>query len=312
MKRYGEVLGYIAGNLWRREALFPFYASFKITRRCGLRCPFCDSRGDDGVREASTGEIVRIMRNLPPSVLVLCLEGGEPFLRPDIEEILREASRLPLFVSAVTSYPPKPAAPYGRLAGAVDYLQISIDEGHGNLALFDELPGIRREWGVPVGVQTVVTGDTLGRIGEKLAMARRAGVKIVFMPGADLDGSGRFTPPRDVFARTVRMMKNRYPGTVATSRRFLDAYGRAGSCSTASVIIDCDGGLFYPCRTMGEKPFSLLVGGMETFLRSGEAAERRRRMAECRRACGWYQYRAVSFSSLQDLAGDMRAAVERM
>ena len=66
----------------------------------------------------------------------------------------------------------------------------------------------------------------------------------------------------------------------------------------SAIIIDSDGGLFYPCRTVGNRLFDLTKGDLLEFLRSKDAKKAREEMSQCPRACGWYQYFATDvFSS---------------
>jgi hypothetical protein len=90
-------------------------------------------------------------------------------------------------------------------------------------------------------------------------------------------------------------LKRRYPQTVLTPRRYLDALIGESDCSAASVIIDSDGGLFYPCRTLGEKPVNLTETELLQYVESEDARHRREEMRRCPRRCGWYQYFAIDF-----------------
>ena len=74
---------------------------------------------------------------------------------------------------------------------------------------------------------------------------------------------------------TYRALKRRFPRTVMTSHSFLHALENGARCSTASIIVEPDGAVFYPCRALGIKPFNLLDGDLNTFLRSPLAAELR-------------------------------------
>jgi len=77
-------------------------------------------------------------------------------------------------------------------------------------------------------------------------------------------------------------------------------------------VIDSDGGLFYPCHVLKTKAFSLLDGRLEDFLVSDEAGLLRMRMDECSRGCAWYQYFALSLTSVRDLPNDIMSSLERI
>ena len=58
--------------------------------------------------------------------------------------------------------------------------------------------------------------------------------------------------------------------------------------------MDSDGGLFYPCRTLEQKPINLTEADLHHWLRSDQARRLRAEMASCDRNCGWYQYYAIN------------------
>jgi hypothetical protein len=88
-------------------------------------------------------------------------------------------------------------------------------------------------------------------------------------------------------------LKKKYPNTITTPIGFLDNINKPHGCSTSSIIIDSDGGLFYPCRTIGKRLTDLTKQNLLEFLKSDEAKKAREWMKECPRACGWYQYFAT-------------------
>jgi MoaA/NifB/PqqE/SkfB family radical SAM enzyme len=310
--RYPSAAGAIARNVLAGSPTYPLYASLKLTHRCERSCPFCDVPRRPPVADAALATVRRCIDALSSSsIFVLCLEGGEPFLHGDIEEIVAYAARRRPYVSVVTAYPERCEFLRAYVARHVDFLQLSIDEGHANLDLLQRLPEIRRGWRERVGVQTVVTARDLESLEEKVERVRAAGCKIVVMPAVDLDGS-HLAPPKPVFLDLVRRLQRRYPRTLVTAPGYLRGYERGGPCSTASLIIDPDGSVFYPCRMLGRKPFNLQDGDLDTFLRSKRAAVLRREAAACTRGCGWYQYFAVSLRSARAVPGDVRAALARV
>ncbi|MFH1220363.1 MAG: radical SAM protein [Candidatus Eisenbacteria bacterium] len=312
--KYLKTFHYVSRNLIRREGVFPFYASFKVTSRCPLKCPHCYLAREAQKPDLDTAAAKRIIESLGSmSILVLTFEGGEPFLRDDLEELLHFSRRFPLFVSVVTSYPDISMKRYAHLSGIIDFLQISIDEGHGNLFLFDRLDEIRSLWHTRLCIQTVVTADTLSRMDEKVTQARENGCRILFLPLSLIypEFAG-FSPERSVFVRKVRMLKRTYPETVIAAPHFLRSYGRGAGCTSSSIVIDSDGSLFYPCHVLGTRPFNLLDGNLKEFLLSREASELRERMNGCSVACGWYQYFALSLRSVKDLPSDVLSALERI
>ncbi|RJP80020.1 MAG: radical SAM protein [Candidatus Zixiibacteriota bacterium] len=285
---------YLWANRRRGQGIYPFYASLKVTDRCRYHCSFCNVWRQPA-RDLDTEGLVRVLRNLGRSSVVLTsLEGGEPLLRQDIEALLQEAHRQPFYLLFTTSVRNLAEYPLERYSRWIDFLHLSIDEGHGNLEMFKLLPDLV---GLPwiVCVQTVVRRDDLEALAGKVETCYRAGAKILVMPAVELDGAEHRFPDPAAFRREVLALKDRFPRTVLTPRRYLDALNGASGCSAASIIIDSDGGLFYPCRTLVEKPVNLAETDLLEYLESPDAEQRRQAMKTCPRRCGWYQYFAIDF-----------------
>ena len=71
-----------------RKPFLPPILNFLVTDRCTLRCRHCFNWKTEGNRpELSLEEIERISANLGP-IVFLVLAGGEPFIRPDLPEIV--------------------------------------------------------------------------------------------------------------------------------------------------------------------------------------------------------------------------------
>ena len=80
-------------NSLRGEHKYPLYASFKITNRCGRTCAYCNVWHHQTADALSTEDCFRILDNFAESgVFTVTFEGGEPFLRPDMLEVIRYAS----------------------------------------------------------------------------------------------------------------------------------------------------------------------------------------------------------------------------
>lgn len=72
------------------------YLRLSITQRCNLHCTYCNPAASDdcGLLNAEQiGRILRIMAKL--GVTKVRLTGGEPLMRADLEDIIREAKRIP-------------------------------------------------------------------------------------------------------------------------------------------------------------------------------------------------------------------------
>jgi MoaA/NifB/PqqE/SkfB family radical SAM enzyme len=103
----------------------PYHVQWMITRRCNYRCLGCNVWRMQDEEELSTWEIKQGLDALRKiGVLEIVLSGGNPLLRPDIEEIVEYASRF--FITTVYDN--------GSIAGSkvdalkkADFVAISID-----------------------------------------------------------------------------------------------------------------------------------------------------------------------------------------
>jgi radical SAM protein with 4Fe4S-binding SPASM domain len=73
----------------------PLYVGFDITYRCNFRCSYCDRwKIKSKEKELSTEEIKNMIREFGKmGVWLLSFNGGEPLLRQDIGELIKEAKK---------------------------------------------------------------------------------------------------------------------------------------------------------------------------------------------------------------------------
>lgn len=295
--KYAQTAGYVMQNWIAGECVYPFYASFKVTHKCTLRCSFCNVWMEK-TPDLSKEDVYKVLDNLGnSSITVLSLEGGDPLLRKDIGEILEYAHKKPFILFFTTNghlIDKRPMEEYGK---HVDYIHISIDEGHDNLEFFERLDEFQ-SYGPEICIQVVVTKQTMDAIEDKVKKVYKAGARTVIMPACHLDGTDDYYPNPEKFRNEIISLKKKYPNTITTPIGFLDNINKSHGCSTSSIIIDSDGGLFYPCRTIGKRIYNFTEGSFIEFLRTEEAKKARKEMQKCSRSCGWYQYFATDvFSS---------------
>lgn len=292
ISKYARVLRYWGSNLVAGDDKFPFYASFKITSKCHFRCPFCDVWKDQ-YTDLPISDVMKILSNLGrSSILLVSLEGGEPLMRPDIGEILQFARTQPFYLFITTSERTLEDYPMTEYGPLIDYLHISIDEGHRNMEMFDHLEEYTG-WGPQVTIQTVVTRETLALLEGKVQKCREAGTMIVIMPAVDLDESGDYYPDPAEFRKSVSKLKRQFPGTIIDPDGYMDAINSPHGCSPAAIIIRSDGALYYPCRVLGDTVGNLVESELLDILVSDDAEKARKEMAVCERECGWYQYFSI-------------------
>ncbi|KMQ50784.1 radical SAM domain protein [Chitinispirillum alkaliphilum] len=291
-KAYYRTARGVFSNLVSGEHAYPFYASFKLTSRCHFGCPFCNVKKNP-IPDLSTEEIKTILANLSESsVLMTSFEGGEPLLRPDIEELLDFAGTCDFYLLFTTSVKNLTDYPLERYAKHIDFLHVSIDEGHDNLELFESLDFLS-SLPLQVSVQTVVTADTIDNLEQKLKKCAESGANIVVIPAARMDNAQDCFPDMNLLEKKLKDLRKQFPNTIHTPVGFFDAW-RKGKCSSASVIIAPDGKLFYPCHILGSKGADLKHESLSSWVKTEQAKQLRNRMKECERNCGWYQYYSIS------------------
>jgi len=296
---YGLIKNFIG-----RDAIFPFYASLKLTARCHFGCPFCNMHKHTDESDLPTERIIKILDNLSASsVLMTSFEGGEPLLREDIGELLEYArKKCKFYLLFTTSAKNILDYPIEKYCENIDFLHVSIDEGHNNLELFDILP-VLSKFKSELSVQTVVTEDSVDFLEDKVQKCFAAKANCVIIPAAEMDGAKKKSfPDIDGFERKIRELKKKYPATIHTPLGFFKAYKNA-KCSSASVIIAPNGKLFYPCNILGDYGCDLQVENINKWLVSPAAESAREKMKNCKINCGWYQYYSIdAYLSLSTIA----------
>ncbi|MBN1981467.1 MAG: radical SAM protein [Chitinivibrionales bacterium] len=287
------IRGLIA-NAFAHEAVYPFYASFKITTRCHFGCPFCNMAKLKAQKaaELSTEQIKAILKNLSrSSVLMTSFEGGEPLLRDDIEELLAYSRSCAFYLLFTTSQRTILNYPMKRLCRYIDFLHVSIDEGHGNLELFDCLEELCT-FSSQVSVQVVVTTDSVDSLDWKVERCYRSGANIVIIPATPMEGAKNCFPDIANLSVKIAALRKRFPNTIHTPQGYFDAYA-TNRCSSASVIIAPDGYLYYPCHILETKGANLVNTDLTQWLATEQARGFRKTMKQCTKNCGWYQYYSI-------------------
>src|SRR6201982_3413405 len=84
-------------NGWRRHVLqskvvAPYAVTFYVTHKCNLDCSYCTQKEPDVFSaELPTVETKRLLRKIRKETHSIVITGGEPTLRPDIEELVEWA-----------------------------------------------------------------------------------------------------------------------------------------------------------------------------------------------------------------------------
>lgn len=108
----------------------PYAMLAELTHRCPMQCPYCSNpvellRPKD---ELDTATWVRVIREAAAlGVLQIHFSGGEPTLRPDLEELVEAAAEAGLYTNLITAGVTLDAERLHRLADkGLDHVQLSI------------------------------------------------------------------------------------------------------------------------------------------------------------------------------------------
>ena len=224
----------------------PIVVSFEVTDSCTCNCLHCDHGGPrDDSRNLQPGEYRRYMQALRPCVVQV--SGGEPLLRPDLVEIVRniqDGSGLP-YTILVSSWSLMTAELYLELREAgVDQFSVSLDFPDERHDAFRSYPGLYRhlEDLVPrmarlgyddIVLNSCITSENLQEIDAIADKAREWGVNLCYSAySARRTGCRDFLPvsPEQLSAlnRHLDRVEARRDNTnwIVNSRSTLDATRR--------------------------------------------------------------------------------------
>ena len=179
---------FILANIFNKKVIRG--AEVAVTYRCQGKCEKCSCRSliDETRSEMTIEQILKVCRKISGAGAILInITGGEPLLRKDIMEIIKQISTLPILVSLTTNgfLLDEDLIKNLKLAG-LDVIQVSLSSP------FEEehdkdigLPGsyqrvlsaieTAKRYGLEVLINTVVTREVLysKRIVELIAIAKK-------------------------------------------------------------------------------------------------------------------------------------------
>jgi PqqA peptide cyclase len=169
----------------------PLWLLAELTYRCPLACPYCSNPeffADPRFRhELTTAEWRRVIGEAQAlGVLQLGWSGGEPTLRPDLEELVAAARDLGLYQTLVTSAYRLGPERLGALRRAgLDHIQVSVQAADAGLS--DEIAGVESwqrkleacraatDLGVPLTINVVLHRRNLHQVADLIALAEDIG-----------------------------------------------------------------------------------------------------------------------------------------
>ncbi|BAB59444.1 molybdopterin cofactor biosynthetic protein [Thermoplasma volcanium GSS1] len=252
-----------------RGKKMPFIAGHKLLYTCNLRCDMCPFWRRKDERLLSIDEEIMMMDSLASAgVSFMGFEGGEPLLRNDLEDILRESHRR-FHTSLVTNgWLLKNRA--SSIAKYLDYLFVSIDglkETHdkqrGVPGSFEHaLEGIEEaKKYVQVAISTTITTYNMNEITKVVELAKDLGVGINVQVSYDYSTANNLSPEKkalyDVLLSLKKMKEDGYP--IVNSKEYFDTlisswyYGIKWACKPWSTVnIDPQGRIVMPCYVLNE------------------------------------------------------------
>jgi mycofactocin biosynthetic radical S-adenosylmethionine protein MftC len=261
-----------------REGLSaPVNLTWEVTLRCNLSCRHCLSgAGQAMAGELSTEECIRVLDELASlKVFQINIGGGEPFLRPDMFDILHYAESLDI-VSCVstngTLMDSETCTRLGEIEGL--YLQVSLDgadettndriRGKGAYKNARRAIGELSRHGIPFSINTVLTRLSFPQIDTLKAMAHDVGANLRvsrFRPsGRARDTRNELAPTKDQLESFARWLQQ--DSRVLTGDSFFSLTSekrrRMGMDMCGAAKMTCclspDGSL-YPCAFLQEPEF---------------------------------------------------------
>jgi MoaA/NifB/PqqE/SkfB family radical SAM enzyme len=252
----------------------PIVVSFEVTDACTCWCKHCDHGGPrDESRNLKPADFRRYLDALRPCVVQV--SGGEPLLRDDVVEIVREikGGARPPYTILVSNWSLMTKQKYLALAEAgIDQFSVSLDfpdERHDDFRVYpglyrhleDLIPRLAKLGRDDIVLNTCITSENVGEIGAIADKAREWGVNLCYSAY-----SARRTGCRDYFLETPEQLVqlNRQldavearrdstnwivnaPTTLEATRRYFANKGTPG-CTAGSrfLVVTADGAL-QPC-----------------------------------------------------------------
>jgi len=112
--------------MWRPES--PLLTQLVVIRRCNLSCGYCNEYDDFSPPLPKEDLFARIDHLADLGCLVVTLTGGEPFMHPDLDEVVAHAVSRGMVVTAISNAYPITKGWIERMNDAgLSLLQVSVD-----------------------------------------------------------------------------------------------------------------------------------------------------------------------------------------
>jgi len=163
----------------------------ELTYRCPLRCVYCSNPLEFAAMrdELSTGQWIEVFRQAATlGAMQLHLSGGEPVLRADLPDLIREARAAELYVNLITGGTLLNERNLSQFRDCgLDHIQLSVQDSDRDAAeivagarSFDRklaVAAMIRTAGFPLTLNVVLHRFNIGRIPELIALASDIGAE---------------------------------------------------------------------------------------------------------------------------------------
>ena len=247
----------------------PVIAGHKLLYRCNLECKMCPFWRREDEELLQLPDEIRVMDSLARAgVSFLGFEGGEPLLRRDVGEILREAHDR--FHTSLVTNGWLLEQRLGDIAPHVDLLFVSLD-GIGET--HDRLRGIPRSFEravrgirssrseVPTLISHTVTRDNLDHAERIVELAEHLDIGVTVQIAYDYRTADPMSPERARLRPTIERLRDlrRSGAPLMESPSYFDAIldswygGRPWRCKPwLTINIDPSGRIVLPCYVLQE------------------------------------------------------------
>ncbi|MET7615808.1 pyrroloquinoline quinone biosynthesis protein PqqE [Streptomyces sp. NPDC005408] len=243
----------------------PWALLAELTHACPLHCPYCSNPLEltRRSRELTTEHWADLMRQAGEfGVVHTHLSGGEPLLRPDLEQIVTAAEAAGIYTQLVTSGTGLDEARLTELAGAgLRSVQLSVQHadprtsdriaGRTSFAAKERAAALVRDMGLPLGLNVVLHRENLDAIDAIVELGLAWGVDRIELANTQFYGWGLLNraallPTRDQLSRArdaVERWRERFsPGPGPGDRA-----GQPGRPDLVWVVPDYFDGVAKPC-----------------------------------------------------------------
>ena len=319
----------------------PFSVLVQVTNRCNMQCSFCDFWPNAAPKkdELTAQDYERVSRELAAlGCFCISIEGGEPFARPDLVDIVRAFARHHVPVLFTNGWYVTRENARALWDAGLSQASVSID--YPDAARHDAKRGVRgtfeRAWravetfrdsaparGRQVNVMSVLMGDNHASFAEMLAQSRDADVghqiTLISVSGFRRGKGPDHLPPPEAADDLARLFATfphvRFFGSYFEGmRNFLAGDTRALPTCTAgaqSLNIDHVGNVSACIERIGEPVGNVKTESVQTlFARLERTRDVVSRCQDCWTACRGFQQAlgdGASVAAFRDLATRMRA-----